>query len=890
MDGTTIKLLAVELLREFLPNVDDIKEITPDQARRFFDEYMLNKDAHVAVMARFHESSVPLPDLPFDLEIAEGGTAQAWLQYSNGQVSLPHPILLGGFTTAFGLFGLDRITAEDGVVTVRTCCVPIEKDITKEVLESPLKPLFTGEKIGPVLIDKMLDFDPLANSGGTGPDIGKIMEKALHEAAVKLTLYHTSGAMHSHEAPFASIQVFVNLPVLKETYEKGVFSRFDFTGVLDGSYADWKEFPLSYLPKPTGIRFGDDATAHFTATYDPDKKLTRLKFSDISTEVYIEERFGKDNPMRIAGTIEASIQSGGKTTVSFKGLEIVLPFFPDQYVNVGSFKSTLNGSVNLHMDEFGDLQLDTAEITVSNMTYLSPPGVGLGIGTSSIALAAELAGKGFVKYNAHAPNEKVQLKWKGGGDIQTSGGTDLYVLEHFRTEANLFGNIIDGFLFPNLNKSYLDIRANNYGDSDNGAILEKPFFTIKQDPAQQNSGSISQYAVLNAGAARLNSFGASVTPSLVLNLESRSMLDEFRISGTGGMGVSSVSPEVNLGSKIYFSTDGTEFNWLLHAEQDQILGALVASGVLKIGTGITKHAGDKPGPITDFEIRTPQPYVVIKDPNAKYPKTIAKEIRIDGDSNERRTRFTISGTAPGKGRLRALVHRSVRSGYTSGNYLLQGLPISVGDGTEVSGLMAEGRFGMTPGRPYVALRDGRISAALTGKLQGPVVAQYEGTLGVDTKTGVINFRLKDGGIDVGPIQNEDGTLAVEMHAQPQGTMTASMQDGRVLIGGRQIGFHSGEVYVRIGGQDGVNADWRQEPVLDVSLVADRFRGVRRSTAYSGGDGMRFYAECHPEALNRLGISTGDFSLPVDASFDRLPLSIDAYWRVFQSWLRKGRSR
>src|SRR5262245_5933094 len=229
--------------KKFDQGTSDLKRLTP-----LFDGGDFN------LLFKFHKTVIPVDGAP-DLKIAEGSGLCAGLKADKGKLSTSRPIYIGGVTALGGILDFCQIdVSADNKIKMSECpCAwPYSKDITPQVMDSPLGVLFPNQKIQPVPWE---DIGKIKLGGSSGGGLGSILETSLQEITLKAKIPSDIWVDDPPGTPggschplWAGVELYLDVPVLKETIENERYKQLDFSGVREASFVDWPRFDLSFLP------------------------------------------------------------------------------------------------------------------------------------------------------------------------------------------------------------------------------------------------------------------------------------------------------------------------------------------------------------------------------------------------------------------------------------------------------------------------------------------------------------------------------------------------------------------------------------------------------------------------------------------------------------------
>lgn len=898
LDEEVISELSKQLLDEFLPNISRI-QFDKEELDRIISGYFMDKDIQFATTASFHKTEVPIDGLP-DLSIANGGYARAWTRSTQGTITMPHPILLKGFTALGGVVGFDRIrTNDDGEVEIVLSCLGIAPEITDQVLDSPIAPLFPDNKLAPIkltdlqqlpFVENLLKGEWPKEQILTGP--AQAMIGALRELAFSAKFFpsgHFDGTAAAPNTQLASIMLYINYPLLKETIKTERWREFDFTGILAGSQIDWPNFPLWLLPRPEGIEFGEMAKGDLTISYDPKKKQTDVGFNNIDAAVYLIDWFGTE-PMTISGGITVSIAEGGAATVRFDKLKLDLPYFPAEWTNVGSISATIDGSVPLQPDSEGKLQIGDAIVNINPLTYKTPPDTAIRIGQSPVSFSADLLGSLTAE---HDPEELDHQFWfqtilKGGLSVWSP--SQEYTFEDFAVNVATGGQVVDGRLRPALAGTFVHLSAGSVESVDKSLVVARPELRIQweQMPQQKAGERISRKAQFELGAEQLNYFGFAGAPKVSVAIETVESPDSHKLFGEGTGTFTSAESNIELGTTIQLSSDFNKFNWNVIAAGEQKIGKVLAEGELRIGEKDVPYEKL----FENIQIDTEQPFRIDVDES-----TVARHVTVKGNSNPRFTWLNVrAGSLFNRASGTFGIHKLQGCDYVTGNYSVSSRPIHLSPSVRLENVVLKGRYSTPPfaqlaEKPRLYVADGVFQGKVAGQAKGPLKAQYAGSLHWSEKFQEVYFLLNQkspGQFTFGPIQAEGQSVALTGEGRFVGrTLNVKVVNGHPYFGGHGLGVDKGRVFVSVDGK--VHQEkGKPVPALEsLSLIADYFAGINGGVIYSGGDGIRLDTDVNVNAIApSLILGPAAKRRHIEIIVDRVPISESGAWHLFKGYLNQ----
>ncbi|HKY64319.1 MAG TPA: hypothetical protein VJR29_12975 [bacterium] len=239
---------------------------------------------------------------------------------------------------------------------------------------------------------------------------------------------------------------------------------------------------------------------------------------------------------------------------------------------------------------------------------------------------------------------------------------------------------------------------------------------------------------------------------------------------------------------------------------------------------------------------------------------------------------------PGGNALDLRLRRTAESERIAGSFQFRPSRLPLASGLFAEDLKVSGSFTTDPwssllAKPRMSLK-ARVEGKLDGGLSGPFDADLQGSLSYSPARRSVFLWLdprRGSELRLGPLSLPGESRTVEGEFPLKGTWQAVLLPKGILIGGRGVGIQGGEV--RVG--DGSS---RAKAVEGFDLVADQLWSVQNGIAYAGGEGIRLEARVEPSVWLGSNVQ-GLGSRKVFLITDQLPLSAEAYWRLFVKSLK-----
>ena len=829
----------------------------------------LFKERDLKVTLKFHGTEIPVDNGP-DLKIVEGAALCMGLNSHDGKLSIPAPIGMNGFHALGGFLDFCRLEARpDGriIMSECPCTLPYSRDITDEVMESPLGTLFPDRRLQPV---GLLEVLKLKFSGGSGPGVGDRLLNALQavHAKIQTDVWEDDppgtpgGSCHP---VWASLELFLDLPVLQKAIREEKYKLFDFSGILEGSSMTWPGFDLGALPLPEGIRilFGK---ADLNVRYHPTDKKTEILLKKLDAEVLIPELFGEEK-VRLKGDASVTLQAGGIVSLHFDGLRVEIPGFPSGEGRALKLGARLFGDLLFRPDPassktvFSEAHLKLDEV---NLTTLLNKGIR--IGNSAIVWGGELQGSLEVDYVSTNPSEPLHLRADLKGSLKGDAKDRLFDLKNLKLSFDGSLQKTGEFYLPNLRTS----KGSLQGDFELKDSQERPLLSLSEAFIRLSE------ARLEAGAKELRSGRLSLAPSLGLNLVSRPAGDSILIDGEGDISLLSSTLPLRIGAPLKISTDLKKLEWSLPVTGEQVVGPFVFKGDADLHGGGAFSEGWT-GPLQNIRIKTLRPFEIRKE-----EKLLAKNVRISGNGSAKGS--VLHFHAPsllGKMGLDLTVGRKAGSDRLWGAYRIKPRALEVNSNLSLKDISLTGNFQTSPisellEKPKLFV-SGSAQGRTEGILSGPLSASYQGSLTYSPEKNSVSLWLnpKNSNIALGPLKAFEGT-ALEGSAGLQGAYVLTFTKHGVAIGGSKVGLKEGQILLLPDGTDG-----KKTPLLTgLSFIADQLWDIRGGVAYGGGEGIKIETDLHLNALQD-GVSAPDGKRHILYIADQVPISLDGYWRLFK---------
>lgn len=805
-------------------------------------------DWHFDACAQFHETTIPASSL-LDVFVREGATACGRLRAHRGLVSIPEPVALRGFSALWGLIIPDRVqTTHDGRVEVSTGAA-IRQDITQPILQSSLGRFFPRGRVGPVRVDDLLRASPPSSGGGPSRDsaITRLVN-ALSIVGIRGEL--CSPGLWSPEGncsnPIASLAVYLDVPVLRQMIEGRRFEHFDFRGILNGSHAELRNFPLADLPWPAGfsVRRG---TADLQWVYDANSGTTRITLRNLDADVVSPEYLGP-NPVHLQGTVILELTPQGDMKIDFKNVSFG-----------GSLRGNVSGTVHFHFESFYRLpDVVESDLSLEQLQIFIPEGHPL-ILSRQVSLSGSLEGNVRLQYLRSRTTRPLFLDFHLSGD-QTLTLRDMS-LRVRRSEVEGHGGFHwngNPLPFPNLEDFFLLVS----GDGEvvrrgrSSMRLSGMALSITGQGSTQEGDRRTEIADLNLSANEFHAGPFSVVPRLSLRLTDHIIGNRRHMEAEGVARLSSPASQVDIGAAVTASTDFREFRWGVTLGDPIQAGPLRAQGSLQLtGNGDAWH------------LHTPHPLTILRG-----RRPVVRHVRLTGEGRGMTHDFLVRAEnfVP-EGEATLHLYSTGTRFPVLGDYSVKLGTVVRSSFLTISDVITRGGFSFPSWQhlleePRLNLH-GNVSSLTQGGVSGPVTANYEGQLEFLPDQSLIRFLFDPhrSSINIGPLHLEGFSDTLEGHARLTGSLEISPA---FQIGGRRLGIIDGTLQWR----------GRHRPFVSrLSLLADRFSGIRNGVLRARGDGFLGEFDIHPDQLGEFleteeGPRHGFFAL------DHLDLTSEGFWR------------
>ncbi len=875
----------------------------------------LFRDSDWKVSLGFRETSVPLPNKDWlKLAVADGASVCMGARAQQGLISMPDPIFLHGFSgqVAFLTQPIDKIMGNEagGVVVSFPCFDEGGIELTPQLMASPLGELFPSGMIEPVALTQLPErlkkvlAKKTSATPAAEPSLVQNLTDHLDTLALGALIYTQGrtpegspltlvpgGVCHPTAA---SLQVFLKIPELRENLEKGLYQQFDFSGVESASLY-WPKFPLKDLPFgfPFEILSG---TADILANYDKGQSALLLELHNLDLVVRWENN-AEALAAELSGGLRVKLKPGGMVEVEFVNLRVRIPEFSSHEKNLFSFSGVLVGSIQFHWERGKKIELKKSEVTLQDLQLKTSLNQKIALPKLPGGISGTLEGMMGVLFDPENPGQQIQAHWDLKAGVQFAPISPVgpqFDMKNFTSEGEIsFAKIGDRF-FPNLADTRFTVQTDLKGEKAEKELFEVDQFLVRFEGAGKSSSGNEtlQEADLTVGAQGIYAGQFAWIPKVRLHLKSRQTPDQFTGRGEGEWKLGSIIPKkilegdamivpatLEVGTKIAFRTDGEQWHWQLHMDEDQRIGPTVLSGELKV-------EGDN----GTFAINTPQPLSIQVNEKAliegfqlsggRDKKSFHLQARIASILKKARAQFSVSilGKEP---RLAGsyLVQPLAGALPHSEKYSLEELQLHGVFNTPTLGKMLE--------KPMVFLK-GNAQGHLAGELKGPLVANYDATLlyfstterttSSGSRQYPANYQLifNPKGVSkivLGPFRSGQDQEILRAQAQLKGTLILTPLRHEVVIGGSQLGLSGGEVFL-LG---------KTRPALsDFSLIAEQLWGIHRGVVF--GKTLRFESDLHlvdllegkpyevdPDALHRHVLYIAD----------RQPFSVEGFWRLLR---------
>lgn len=862
VDGAVVERLTDHLRGEV---VDFFNRLTFEPRDLLLQVMPLFANGHFRSCVSLHGTTIPVPKAP-DLSIEEGARVCASWETHDENFFLSGPVAMQGFSTLWGLVGIDRIVAgERGVLQAGNGCL-VSQDLSGMIQGTALESLLPGGRLRPI------PFSAIPKLEIAGGDFLPLLEKMVHLVGIEGEICTDS----SCQTPWASIALYFDLPLLKKNWETQGFRGLDLSGLLRGSRVEWPHLDLTRLPWPPGVEVLS-GRADVSWRYDPDAHVTEIQAKAIDLQVILLDT-PMTQPTHITGDLGLSMDNRGNLWVRMDHLSIDSPSVPLGGIDAGSLTATLDGEL------FGTVDLATyrphlqeAHLEVSGVTLRTKPGTGIQWGPGGIVTAGELFGGALIDYVSGDTQEPLRVQWNLEGTVLGNGTRDFFEWRNVVTEGQGGWRVVAGRIVPNLGGLQARFQGDLSGTLENGTVYwsDGVWAALKGlDLDGMGQGGV-QRASLEMGTEEAHIGPFTVVPSMTLTLEEihSPAQDRYDLKADGKWIVRVTPLLLETGATIHLETDGSRVQWSNLFDRGLTAGSMAAIGQLRVeGEG------------ADFKVVTETPYTLFSG-----DQTVAKGVTVTGGSQSDRLDLGVRVPSLGdRAHLAIQLRKRPGSDRFYGSYRLGSRPVRIDPELALKDLEMRGSFSTPSGsdllvNPRVWTR-GQFSGVLEGLLGGPVAAVYRGTVRPVPEKSEILFTFVPGDDSImsfGPIVPRHQDDTVKGRADLVGTVVLDLSDG-LRVRGRRLGVEGGTVFVGLDGGPVPVAAGHEVPALkNLSLVADRLLGISRGVAYGGGDGIGFETTIDLQALG-LAQEPGESTTVVRLVFDRMPFSVPGYWRSFKN--------
>lgn len=840
--------------------------------------------------AQFHRTELSLPGP--DLSIAEGATVCARLRAQNGIVSVPEPIALRGFSVLWGLIRPDRIQARSrGLVEVSTGSL-VSQDITQTVLDSPIGRFFPDRRIHPVRFEELLRPWPtttLLQTRSSGPDFHPLMN-AFHRMVARGRLCPSNLSMNHGICadPIASLELYLDVARLRQTFMNRSFEHFDFSGILQGTHGELHHFPLSELPWPAGIHV-QSGTADLVWYYEAPRGTLHVSLTNLSADILDTPHFG-NNPVHIEGMVSLSLSPNGMMDVTLDKCIFHTTQDVSQSEWAPAVSGSVNGGVTMHFDSIFRLpQIRNVSFSLQNLRIKIPSQHPLRI-SEQISLSGFLQGRAEFQYDIQNTDRPLFADWELTSGIQgienlwQVGGTrvqtrDLVIRGH--------GGLhwLEGLAFPIPNLGDFNLLAmGNASLTREGRppiSLSNLTFTIVGQGREVVNQGVTETADVHLTAASLNIGPFSFIPRLSLRVVEHNEEGRRRVAADGPLRLSSLLENFEVASDLNFSTDFRRYQWTAVTGDPLRVGLLRTQGRMTVEGSGELH-GDSEVVNPRWSLRTPQPLSIYLG-----NRRVASGVRVNGQGRGLSHDLTVTVRhLLGEGEAMLHVGSSGTRSPVTGNYRLKLGRLFSYEGLTLTDVIFQGGLSMPSWTRFLSRPEMNLTSLVTarteGRVSGPVSANLSGLLRMIPASSLLSFHFRRDRLSNmawGPLYIHPSNDYVQGGMRPTGTFNIHTNTGN--FSGRALGVTEGSLYYNHGNQ-GPSLIARRPLVSRFSFMADRFLGVRRGVAVSRGDGFHYEFSLDQNQLG-LGLSENTRPRHIASSVDRLDVSAEGFWRLFKDW-------
>ncbi len=871
------------------------------------------------VLATFNHTRLDLPNSALDLELAEGAAVCFGMQSKAGQLSIPEPIALLGFAAKFWIFyqlltGVK--TDEDGNVAITAPCFDKLKDITPEVMASPLGELFPEKKARPVplknlveFIEKFLQEKSTASTPTAGSPADEMLSHLdrlvfsalLYQAPAErpLTLSPVHGGVC--HATAASLNLALKVPLLKDNLQKRLYENFDFQGVEEFSLR-WPRFPLAEFLKDGAIRIASGDIS-LTANLSESGESLQVQLNFQKAQIVWEEILGAQ-PVELDGSLRIVLKKGGEITVAPSELKVRIPVFPSSRYPLLAFSGTLDGPLSFKKAGEG-VKLLSSGIAIKDFELKTREGQSLVLPESAGELSGQLGGYVWLRYDPSDPFQNFTSLFNVDGRFEilpkNSKKITKIAMEDFHWQGWLSLAQVGEKIYPNLSLSSVDINTQVvlYEGAKDFLTADRLWLQLRGGERKETGGEVLQNGILKWGADGIYVGQFAWKPSASAKLQTRQAAGGFTLDGQGDWDLDSIEPRkklsgdakilppfTDIGTPFTFSTDGKTLDWHLNMDLPQSIGPVKLEGDLTID-----------GKDTNFQIATVNPMTVLV-----HGKKVVQGLRVKGGGDDVKTRITVQFANLADLASGRLSLQSVGGERLSGSYRLASLKGALPRSKEFNfaQVQAEGSLSTPPWdqlleKPRVYLKGG-AEAELQGSLQGKLSSDYRATLLYqppverNTRRGPrefpANFQVIFGSkgasrIKLGPLKGPEGDEVIRGSSQLKGTLILTPLRDDIVLGGNELGIEKGTIF--LGGQS-------TAALSHLTIDAEQLWGIHRGVAR--GRSLRLESDVNLEPFLKEraeGLEPEALQRHVKWIVDRQPLSLDAFWRLLLGELKKPAS-
>jgi hypothetical protein len=888
-----------------------LKGFSPDNVLSLVPKIFAESDFQISTS--FKETSLALPDSIFDLSLAEGATLCFGLHGREGQLSIPSPIALQGFAATLWFLSqpLDKVvTDEAGNVGVSSPCFDKAlKDITPEVMDSPLGDLFPRRKVGPVSLEAFLRFVEkfLQEKPVSGPPAPvspmQGMIDHLDRMAISALIYRTPqdrplGDLFSWDggvchASAASVYAVLNVPLLKENFHKRRYETFDFQGV-EALSVHWPQFPLQELLPEGGPKvLSGDVSLDVQGSAKAESIEILLTFRQ--SKLVWEKIFGAE-PVELAGGLRIVLHKGGVVTLEPRELRVQMSVFPSARYPLFSLAGTLDGPVVLHREADGSFQVRSSKLSFKDFQLAIREGSPLSLDGLGRILSGKIGGLLTLNYDAGHPFQNFTPSFDLKGDLefspQDSKKITKVTLQDLHTQGALsFARSGEKF-YPNLSFSSFDLETNLSLFRGSKEVIGAESLRLRSRGGERKElgKEIQQNATLILDADGIYAGQFAWDPELSLEVRTHQGPEGFSLAAQGNFNLTSIEPKKKLSDDatilppftdislpVSISTDGESLLWQIEMKRRQVVGPVAIDGELKIV-----------GEDDRFKITTPTPLTIrVNDREA------ARGLVLKGSRDEKKTAFSLQAASLAD-RFRGGIWFQPVGDRISGAYQFSPLEKALPKGkdfalaeAQVRGSFSTPDFEQMVEKPRIYLK-GTGEARLLGDVSGDLKTEYaltvlyQPTVQRETRKGPrefpANYQLVfsnkgESRLEIGPLLTRDGKELLKGNSKLKGTLILTPHKGEVVLGGSRVGLSDGIFFY--GG--------KPTPALTgLTMDVEQLWGIRNGTVF--GKSLRVEADVDlGPFLEERAENVDDQALKRHVKWivDRQPLTLDAFWRLIR---------